>query len=335
MLRNAAPMNNRGISSDVKLAIVMDILRGKEPIEAVCARHKVDVTDALVWRDEFLEGGKEALDKRRLKAMRSALLKENTKLRKLVAKKIEDIKFHKEIVQIIEGAKKRQATTPAVTHGGMVNETSSATGKSAHGTAGEDAAYPVYQIKVSLKEIQPEIWRRILVPGNTSLCALHEIIQAAFGWQNRHLHRFAIGKTRYTDPNFEPSGSEVEENEYAFRLCDVVHDENIVFAYIYDYGDNWEHIVHVEKITKDDKSGLTRATCIAGERASPPEDCGGPYEYGEFLEAIKNPAHERHAELIEWLGKPFSPETLDKDKINRKLRRLVMNPQRRRHGEAF
>jgi hypothetical protein len=141
--------------------------------------------------------------------------------------------------------------------------------KKARKSTGSDK---VYQLKVTLREIEPQIWRRILVPGNVKLSALHHILQLVMGWQDMHLHQFVIGRTPYgpADPENE---MEMEDEKQA-RLDQVVRGEKVRFVYEYDFGDSWEHEILVEKLLAPEP-GTHYPVCLAGERACPPEDCGG------------------------------------------------------------
>jgi Plasmid pRiA4b ORF-3-like protein len=91
--------------------------------------------------------------------------------------------------------------------------------------------------------------------------------------------------------------------------------------YEYDFGDGWEHVIIVENILKPE-SGVHYPICIAGARACPPEDCGGTGGYAHFLEAITEPEHEEHDELLEWIGGEFDPEEFDVDFVNQKLKAI-------------
>jgi hypothetical protein len=173
---------------------------------------------------------------------------------------------------------------------------------------------PIYQLKITLKDIRPPIWRRILV-ADVSLEELHEIIQVAMGWENYHLYDFAFGSTRYTDPR----GMEDLDMEDASRArLGTLVKEKSRFTYTYDFGDDWRHEILVEKILPADTSREV-PSCVDGKRACPPEDCGGPWGYGDFVEAIGDPGNERHEELREWAG-DFDPEAFDLGTINAVLR---------------
>ena len=161
----------------------------------------------------------------------------------------------------------------------------------------------VYQLKITLKDIKPPVWRRVLVP-DCSLEELHEVIQAAMGWENYHLYDFEVGGRHYTDPR----GMDDLDMEDAgkVKLSGVAPEGKAKLRYTYDFGDNWQHEVLVEKVVPPE-DGRKYPVCIAGKRSCPPEDCGGPWGYMEFAEAIKDPEHERHEEFVEWRGE-FDPE---------------------------
>jgi hypothetical protein len=183
------------------------------------------------------------------------------------------------------------------------------------------ATSKVYQLKITLKDIRPPIWRRVLV-ADCSLAKLHEVIQAAMGWEDYHLYDFEAGGDRYSDPR----GMDDLDMEDAGRvkLSQIAPMEKAKLRYTYDFGDNWQHEVLVEKILPPEE-GQTYPVCIAGERACPPEDVGGPWDYMEFAEAIRDPEHERYEEFLEWRGE-FDPEAFDLDAVNQGLRRLRERP---------
>jgi hypothetical protein len=181
-------------------------------------------------------------------------------------------------------------------------------------TAGREA---VYQLKITLKDIRPPIWRRLLVP-DCSLAELHEVIQVAMGWENYHLYDFEVAGERYTDPRGMDDLDTGDARKV--KLSRVARREKAKLRYTYDFGDNWQHEVLVEKILPSEE-GQTYPACITGKRACPPEDVGGPWGYMEFAEAIRDPEHERHEEFIEWRGE-FDPEALDLDAVNKQLKRL-------------
>jgi len=181
----------------------------------------------------------------------------------------------------------------------------------------------VYQFKISLANIQPLIWRRIQVPESYSFWDLHVAIQDAMGWDDSHLHMFImeIGpqtgeQVRIGIPDDEP----MEESEkpmlpgWTQGIGHYFSMENRTAKYIYDFGDDWMHMVELEAIIPGE-TGRKYPVCIGAEKACPPEDCGGIPGYLDFLEAIKNPHHEQHDEMLEWIGGKFDPDRFDADKI--------------------
>lgn len=176
----------------------------------------------------------------------------------------------------------------------------------------------VFQLKVTLLDTKPPIWRRVLVDGSSTLDHLHEVIQAAFGWWNYHLHEFEIGRNRYGIPEPDEDWGEPPPDERRTHL-DAIADEGSSFRYTYDFGDGWEHRVVVEKVLPPTADTAIPA-CIDGRRACPPEDCGGTWGYRELLEILADPTHPEHGERREWLGRPFGPEAFDPAEFEDNLR---------------
>ncbi|MCA2216978.1 plasmid pRiA4b ORF-3 family protein [Jidongwangia harbinensis] len=167
----------------------------------------------------------------------------------------------------------------------------------------------IYQIKVSLRDAEPPIWRRLEVPGDTNLAELHRIIQVAFGWDDCHLHVF---ETPYGA--FGVADRELGHRaEKPVTLEQVAPDAGAQVRYRYDFGDDWELDIVVEKLLDRQAVGYPR--CTAGRRAAPPEDCGGIWGYADLVDIISDPAHPQHRERLEWLGLPsaddFRPARFD------------------------
>lgn len=178
----------------------------------------------------------------------------------------------------------------------------------------------ILQLKIILKDIEPKIWRRFLVYDNISFHKLHEIIQDIMGWENYHLYSFDVDDSRIDLPD-EEGYSEVEaKNSKKIKLYDFLIDEKQKFIYLYDFGDSWEHDLIIEKILDNIPKGVSKIPyCLEGERACPPEDCGGGGGYERFvqiLETEKDPYGEDVKELKEWLG-DWKPEGFDINKINK------------------
>jgi len=179
----------------------------------------------------------------------------------------------------------------------------------------------IYQIKVTLRDSQSPIWRRIQVRSDITLAKLHRILQRVMGWEDAHLHQFVIQGQRYGVPD-DDHGSPCEtKDERKYKLGDMVRAEGSQFAYNYDFGDYWQHVLVVEEIVPP-QGGVQYPVCLAGARACPPEDVGGIPGYENFLEALRDPNHPEHEELVEWIGGEFDPEAFDIDAINLKLRGL-------------
>ena len=178
----------------------------------------------------------------------------------------------------------------------------------------------IYQIKITLKHIRPQVWRRIQVPADIKLGKLHRILQAAMGWYDAHLHAFRVGHETYGVSNPDPLFGTETENERNVRL-DRIAAEGDQLIYEYDFGDGWEHELLIEQVLPAEK-GRRYPLCLSGKRACPPEDCGGPPGYEHLLEVLRDPKHERHEEMREWIGGEFDPEAFDLTAVNWELRRM-------------
>ncbi len=167
---------------------------------------------------------------------------------------------------------------------------------------------PVYTLRLELLDIEPPIWRRVEVPGSFTLEDVHHVIQRVMGWEDSHMHLFEIGAARYGfgDNEFD----EDEQDDSAVLLSDLGLRQGDRFRYTYDFGDDWEHVVTVEAERRDvPPADVPRL--LGGERACPPEDCGGVHGYHELLEALADSEHEDHASAQEWLGGPWDPAAYD------------------------
>lgn len=177
-------------------------------------------------------------------------------------------------------------------------------------------AASVYQFKITLYRVSPFIWRRILIPEIYTFWDLHVAIQDAMGWMDSHLHRFEVinfsaGTKEEIGMSDEEFGSEGKVlSGWEQKIAHYFSTNNPKMRYIYDFGDNWEHEIEFEDILPQE-NGVSYPVCVAGERACPPEDCGGVPGYQNFLDAINDPSHEQHEEMIEWAGGEFDSEYFD------------------------
>ncbi len=178
----------------------------------------------------------------------------------------------------------------------------------------------IYQFKITLTGIEPSIWRRIQVPETYSFWDLHVAIQDAMGWLDYHIHDFQIPKIGkkeiikigMPDDDDETFGIKVLP-DHLQKISDHFSMKNKKAIYLYDYGDGWTHEVLLEGIlTKDD---VEYPICIAGERACPPEDCGGVWGYMDIIKVLKKGAkNEDERETLEWLG-DHDPEDFDPENV--------------------
>ena len=182
----------------------------------------------------------------------------------------------------------------------------------------------IAELEVTLAWSDPAIWRRVRVPCSFTLADLHWVIQAVFGWENSHLHSFEVRGERYEAPS--PYGPELDE-ERALDASSVTLGELKLgvkgrrFEYVYDFGDHWLHEIAVLDAGPAEP-GATYPLCVAGERAAPPEDCGGMGGYEQLIEILFDPQHPEHEEMLDWLGRELDPEHFDLDGANERLRQV-------------
>lgn len=183
----------------------------------------------------------------------------------------------------------------------------------------------VYQFKIILKDLKPSIWRRIQVPEDYSLYDLHVAIQDSFPWSGYHLHEFSSVTLRETERKFyglpDPNNDGWRETilDWTVKIGDVFQiNGDKAINYNYDFGDNWQHRVELEKILSAE-AGVEYPRCLDGRRACPPEDCGGYSGYEYLLKILKNPRDEEYRDVCEWLaiekGDEYDPEYFDSREV--------------------
>ncbi|KZB83993.1 hypothetical protein AVL48_35245 [Amycolatopsis regifaucium] len=180
-----------------------------------------------------------------------------------------------------------------------------------------------YGIKVQLRGVtKPPVWRRIEVPADLDLGEFHGVIQRAMGWDDSHMHVFDDGRSEYGLP--DPGLG--HRNERDVRLSHVLVEVGDRLGYTYDFGDDWEHQITLEKILPP-APGVTGALCTGGKGACPPEDCGGVGGYERLKEILADPDAEEHDDMLEWLGldsgDEFDPQGFSAADVNRALSRSV------------
>jgi len=192
-----------------------------------------------------------------------------------------------------------------------------------------DERKQVYQFLVELKDITPRIWRQIQVPATYTFWDLHVAIQDAMGWEDCHLHAFRVKnpQTKSIEEIGIPDGESFNEGSgiapgWKANIADYFKKNGNKASYEYDFGDGWEHMVVLEAIL-DRQKGVKYPVCLAGERACPPEDCGGTFGYEDLLGTIHDPANEEYEETMEWLGAEFDPEYFDPKEV------VFSNPKQR------
>ena len=161
----------------------------------------------------------------------------------------------------------------------------------------------VLRLRIELEDIEPLVWRILLVPASYTFMELHAAIQGAMGWADYHLYRFQLNGTFYERlvRDEEPLNEGARDVRQHFIGANL--KPGCELSYEYDMGDSWLHSISVEGVEPAAPRGTSRwPRCVAGENACPPEDCGGPPGYAHLLEVLNDPEHEEFEDLSEWAG---------------------------------
>lgn len=177
------------------------------------------------------------------------------------------------------------------------------------------------RLKISLDEVRPIVWRRVVVPSSMPLIRLHGVFQIVMGWTGHHLHRFETEDCAYQIEDEEFPFRENEYNELGATLQDLASETGDWFQYNYDFGDDWTHTVVLER-TGSFMPCAGLPICLGGANAGPPEDCGGTRAYAELKRILRNPHRKDYAETRLWAGRKFDPEVFDLADVNQRLDRF-------------
>jgi hypothetical protein len=182
----------------------------------------------------------------------------------------------------------------------------------------------IYQIKISLKDIRPEIWRRIHVDPETSLYELHHVIQISMNWWNYHLYQFVITnpfnrhRIRIGNPELLDDSEAIDDR--STLINSILANEKDTLIYEYDFGDSWKHSLKLEKIIHIGK--INRPKCTDGKRNTPPEDCGGISGFYNFLDIMSDKKNSEYKSTKKWYGGDYDPDFIDIPKINKSLENI-------------
>jgi hypothetical protein len=184
-----------------------------------------------------------------------------------------------------------------------------------------------WQLKIKLLDVSPKVWRRVVVPETIGLGKLHRAFQVTLGWRDTHPHEFIIGGKRYGSSQAAVAAKFRQFNEERARLVRTLGSDIRCFDYIYDFCDDWHHIVVVED-RRLAAAGTGLIHCSGGQNACPPEDIGSARGYAQFLASKSDPAkadQTRYPSPVNGHFDPshFDPSHFDLDTVNSALSKLT------------
>jgi hypothetical protein len=183
----------------------------------------------------------------------------------------------------------------------------------------------IARLKITLDHVEPCVVRQLEVSLDIKLADLHLVIQAAMPWWNYHLYEFRVRDHRWglPAPDFDWPGMPRVLPAKGATLAELIATTRAkTFKYLYDFGDGWEHNVKIGRVCES-VPDVAYPRLIEASGRCPPEDVGGPWGYAEYLEAMADPNHERHAEMVDWRGPNFDPNMVDVVAIEKDLAKLA------------
>lgn len=185
-----------------------------------------------------------------------------------------------------------------------------------------DRSYDLAELRISIRDITPEIWRLVQASRRASLFALHGVIQDVFGWNDAHLWAFIDRKGTWYAPPSDDGDEDGKTVDVSGRgLHYFLKKTGDVLSYVYDWGDNWKHDITLMRFIELDDPHDMPFYCVAGERAGPHEDSGGAEAHMRCCAILENPTHPEYEELRAWIGEDYDPEAFSARQANQLIRR--------------
>lgn len=183
----------------------------------------------------------------------------------------------------------------------------------------QTSAPALYEFRVSLKYLDPAVWRTFVVPNDLTFDQFHQVLQIVMGWTNSHLHSFRWRDIEIGVP--DPEWNHPLLDGSVVRIADLGLRKRSKLVYAYDFGDDWIHDLVIERVLPYQKDFVP--VCLTGARACPPEDCGGPHAYPGFIKAATDASHPDHEFTQDWVGTTWNPEVFNPEAINVGLAKLA------------
>ena len=179
----------------------------------------------------------------------------------------------------------------------------------------------MYQLKITIRDSKPPIWRRVLVPEQIPFSKLHTVIQLAFGWNDEHLYMFEKGRKGDPGSEYRVWGEDESMGNAAITpLWAAIQNEGDKLVYTYDFGDWWDCLIVLEKQTHD--TSIQPVSCLRGRGTTPAENSGGLHGYNELLLQARESDNPEQAEIHNFLMLDIERRVYDLSRINDRLQAI-------------
>ena len=187
------------------------------------------------------------------------------------------------------------------------------------GSKARKPAEKVFALKLTVAGTDPRVWRKLVVRESMWLSRLHDAIQVIFDWYDYQSHVFSLDDLRLGNPSKRDDHVVEDDRDVTLADLDLAHRERLEYEYL--FGEGWKVDIRVE-VSGTVKKGVRYPACAAGERAGPPEDCGGLDAFHDMIACLREKDTELGREWAEWIGPEYDPEACDLERINTALRKL-------------
>ena len=190
---------------------------------------------------------------------------------------------------------------------------------------------PIVTLKVTLLDSPYPIWRRFGVQSIATFRDLHMAVLSVMGWDGSHLWQFKVGQQIIGDCDLlemDPRDDTGFIDAETYTLGDAIAANVKTFGYTYDFGDNWQHKVTIEKVGPGDTDIAIYPVMLDHKGRCPPDNVGGIGGFVRFLETMGDPKSSAFKKAKIWNGGVFDPNAVEYRVTAIRLDSLAMKLQK-------